>query len=679
MDSDEENAVDEVPAQEAMTNFKIDKKTLKKMEILSEQIFKEDIQQVMQAVNLFLDSKVLQAEKLLEDNYTNSLLHVHGAGVLAVLKALMTFDNADIDKAMQLCKNTMEISAALRKEQSMISSFSGMIFGGAQKNKINLLKSMNKTQRHAEITYAESYLLKALLSIVTDSNLVTFLKEGLAIKQAFGIFKSCYKFLVKIIKEEGQAGLIKNGIDNHFITSVYFGIGNFNLILSMLPAKLLRVFEFIGFGGNRDLGLKCLELGAQWPQKVPPPHTYTGNKKVAISLFSEELPPETEPGTRRFMCDLVLLSYHVVISTMMQLHGCNLPLAASMISRNIQQHPNSFMYLIIKGKQLQCERNLAEASDVFNRVVGIQSDWRPLAHICFWELGICQAGLGNWAKAANYFEILFKENKWSKAIYLYLKAICMYAADKVKNKEHVSEMLKDVPNHLKKKFVARKSRKYFIQNERLLFPEYEIFYMWNGFDLLPKERLEVITKELDQELINLDKVQEKYKSENPGNELPYPTFYDDLCLVRFFKGLATKDSVMASWNMYVPETELLAQKLTPEQEKTLTFASKQIEFISLQADEIEYDHWILPFSRYELGLMYFRLGDYDRAKAEYQAALNGGYGEDEAGKQKRKASMESSLHMRLHNAMMKLKLVQSIAEKKEVEIEDDEHDSGEED
>lgn len=212
-----------------------------------------------------------------------------------------------------------------------------------------------------------------------------------------------------------------------------------------------------------------------------------------------------------------------------------------------------------------------------------------------------------------------------------------------------------------------------------MFPEYEIFYMWNGFDLLPKERLETITKELDEELTNLDKVQEKYKSENPGKELPYSTFYDDLCLVRFFKGLATKDSVMASWNMYVPETELLAQKLTPEQEKTLTFASKQIEFISLQADEIEYDHWILPFSRYELGLMYFKLGDYDRAKSEFQAALNGGYGEDEAGKQKHKTSMESSLHMRLHNAMMKLKLVQSIAEKKEVEVEDDDHDSGEDD
>ncbi|KAJ3272350.1 hypothetical protein HDV01_005784 [Terramyces sp. JEL0728] len=673
MDSEDENAAEEAGTQEVVTNFKLDKKTLKKMEILSEQIFNQDVQQVMHAVNLFLNSKVLQAEKLLEDNYTNSLLHVHGAGVLAVLKALMTFDNGDIDKAMQLCKNTMEVSSALRKEQSMMSSFSGMIFGGAQKSKINHLKSMNKTQRHAEITYAESYLLKAVLSIVTDSNLVTFLKEGLAIKQAFGVFKSCYKFLVNIIKEEGEAGLVKNGIDNHFITSVYFGVGNFNLILSMLPARLLRVFEFIGFGGNRDLGLKCLELGAQWPQKTPTPHTYTGNKKVAISFFSDDLPPEPEPGTRRFMCDLVLLSYHVVISTMMQLHGCNLPLAATIISRNIELHPNSFMYLIIKGKQLQCERNLLEASEVFTKVVAIQSDWRPLAHICFWELGICQAGLGNWEKAASYFDILFKENKWSKSIYLYLKAICLYAADKAKNKQQVSEMLKEVPNHMKK--VAGKS----VPLERLLFPEYEIFYMWNGFDLLPKDRLEVITIELDQELTNLDKLQEKFTKENPGKEIPYPTFYDDLCLVRFFKGLSTKDSILADWSTYVPETELLAQKLTKDQEKTITFASKQLEFISLQADEIEYDHWILPFARYELGLMHFRLGNYDRAKSEFQAALNGGYGEDEAGKQKKKASMESSLHMRLHNAMMKLKLVQSLAEKKEVEIEDDEHDSGDED
>jgi len=29
------------------------------------------------------------------------------------------------------------------------------------------------------------------------------------------------------------------------------GVGTFNLMISMLPARVMRLLEFIGFGGNR--------------------------------------------------------------------------------------------------------------------------------------------------------------------------------------------------------------------------------------------------------------------------------------------------------------------------------------------------------------------------------------------------------------------------------------------
>lgn len=41
--------------------------------------------------------------------------------------------------------------------------------------------------------YAECYLLKAILSILTESNMMTFMKEGLAIRQSYSIYKTCYK------------------------------------------------------------------------------------------------------------------------------------------------------------------------------------------------------------------------------------------------------------------------------------------------------------------------------------------------------------------------------------------------------------------------------------------------------------------------------------------------------
>jgi hypothetical protein len=184
--------------------------------------------------------------------------------------------------------------------------------------------------------------------------------------------------------------------------------------------------------------------------------------------------------------------------------------------------------------------------------------------------------------------------------------------------------------------------------------------MWNGFDLIPDPQLISLSNQLDVVLNDLDKQQAEHKKKNPDEEIPYSSFYDDLCLARFFKGLAIRELAVPNSMLLVPEVDLVKNTLTDEQKKQLQYAQRQLEFISLQADEIEYDHWILPFARYELGHLHLRTGNYEKARDEYQAALNGGYAETEAGKQKRKASMESSLHLRIHNALHKLNLLEAL-------------------
>jgi hypothetical protein len=36
-----------------------------------------------------------------------------------------------------------------------------------------------------------------------------------------------------------------------FESGVRMGVGSFNLMISLLPARVMRLLEFIGFGGNR--------------------------------------------------------------------------------------------------------------------------------------------------------------------------------------------------------------------------------------------------------------------------------------------------------------------------------------------------------------------------------------------------------------------------------------------
>jgi len=43
------------------------------------------------------------------------------------------------------------------------------------------------------------------------------------------------------------------------MSAVNFGYGTFQLCMSMVPPKILKLIEFLGFEGERDVGLACLD------------------------------------------------------------------------------------------------------------------------------------------------------------------------------------------------------------------------------------------------------------------------------------------------------------------------------------------------------------------------------------------------------------------------------------
>lgn len=43
----------------------------------------------------------------------------------------------------------------------------------------------------------------------------------------------------------------KTGSRMHFESGVRMGVGTFNLMVSLLPARVIRLLEFIGFSGNK--------------------------------------------------------------------------------------------------------------------------------------------------------------------------------------------------------------------------------------------------------------------------------------------------------------------------------------------------------------------------------------------------------------------------------------------
>lgn len=126
-----------------------------------------------------------------------------------------------------------------------------------------------------------------------SGDFIAFLKEALNMRNAY----ACYRNLAKYVEEADVNGK-DTSIDEDFRSGVFLGNGMISMILSLLPSTVLKIMEVFGFTGDRDYALKTLMKGGGWTKGVRQPST----------LPSEE-------GIRRQFCDMMLLSYHLVISS----------------------------------------------------------------------------------------------------------------------------------------------------------------------------------------------------------------------------------------------------------------------------------------------------------------------------------------------------------------------------
>ena len=51
-------------------------------------------------------------------------------------------------------------------------------------------------------------------------------------------------------------------LEPNFATGIRMGMGTFNLFLSLLPARVMKLLEFVGFSGEREWGIEQLEAAA---------------------------------------------------------------------------------------------------------------------------------------------------------------------------------------------------------------------------------------------------------------------------------------------------------------------------------------------------------------------------------------------------------------------------------
>ncbi|XP_029461679.1 tetratricopeptide repeat protein 39B isoform X2 [Rhinatrema bivittatum] len=555
---------------------------LESIPVASKMDLKCALEECTMALNLFLNNKFSEALDLLRPWAKDSMYHALGYSTILVMQATMTFEQQDIQMGISTMKEALQTCQRFRKKNSMVDSLSSLVSK-------QMGEQFSEEEMHAEICYAECLLQKAVLTFVQDENMINFIKGGLKIRTSYQIYKECHQIF------KGTLDKQKPETYHQFEGGVKLGIGAFNLMLSLLPARILRLLEFIGFSGNRELGLFQLREGA-----------------AGSSL-------------RAILCALALLLYYTYVSLILGTGEANIKEAEVLLQPYLRKFPNGFLILFYAARIDTLKGNFEKAQATYQKCIAAQQEWKQFHHLCYWELMWSYTFQQDWLQAYRYADLLCKESRWSKAIYIFQKAaiLSMLPDDLVQTTgEDIVALFRQVEGLKQRiagksipteKFAVRKSRRYSSTNPvKLVLPALEMMYIWNGFTVAGKRQ--------DLTEMLLTTIEEGEASlQNEKNPTEYHV--DDQCLVQLLKGLCLKH---------------LGRLLLAE----LCF--NQV----IQSEKrIRYDHYMVPFTYYELGLLYKEQGDRDKAIKHIETAKNN----------YKDYSMESRLHFRIHAALNSLK------------------------
>lgn len=108
------------------------------------------------------------------------------------------------------------------------------------------------------------------------------LLHSMNMRTCFNIYRQLGKYLDAVDAEalvQGK-GPEDKSVDAHFRSGVYLGLGISNLILSLLPSKVLTIVELFGYKGDRQAALSYLMRAGGWSTASSEPTIGPGKKMI---------------------------------------------------------------------------------------------------------------------------------------------------------------------------------------------------------------------------------------------------------------------------------------------------------------------------------------------------------------------------------------------------------------
>ncbi|CAF0703105.1 unnamed protein product [Brachionus calyciflorus] len=446
-----------------------------------------DVEISCTGIDLLVNNDWDGCEKLFAKYKDQSPLTNYCHSFLSFVKAVMTFEDQQLEIAQKnientekLCSESTKMFSSLKKAFKFSSSSS--LNKKAQEKGDELSKEKILEDKFSKaIILADCKLYLAILTFVRQEVSGYFTNGILQIRKSWKLYSKIHKQLYSIYKklepnaeqiygsdpnasviqlwieenDESSSSDSKNQTDKteeqineaineltvtdeeastgisvetvrRLLGAVSFGYGLFQICLSFMSPNVLKLIKVFGFEGDRSVAIKAIN--------------FTSNSKDMRAPFA----------------DMVLLWYSTTATPLFGIGEGDVIISNEdtklMLDKNLNKYPKSSLFYYLKGKY--CRSILKDLNGsllCYEQAAEYSNHIREIQLISVYEIGWIHLTNLNYAQALEKFLILHKDSKWSKSFSTY---ICAILSASLGNFSQANQYIKDAV-----KLIASQTRK----------------------------------------------------------------------------------------------------------------------------------------------------------------------------------------------------------------------------
>jgi len=269
------------------------------------------------AQELLLRNRFNEALELTVDGKDESVYIGSAYFVIQFHISTMSFDRQSVAESIVTCDKLLELINSRRYKSGWLGTALSYL-------KYRDYNHFTDYEVHVELCYAEVLLARAALTFLEDpDSIVSFIKGALTIRNSYGSFKELYAVYEKeqVHNKHNPDKQTEKFKDQDIVSGVLFGNGAFQLGLSLLPPKILKLLEFVGIECNKEQGLELLTNS------------------------------ESSDALRSPLGAYVLLMYQTIVTQVIDPAEYSAEVTDQLINKYKERYPEGAMFLLFQGRR----------------------------------------------------------------------------------------------------------------------------------------------------------------------------------------------------------------------------------------------------------------------------------------------------------------------------------------